>query len=77
MWAAGARPCFSGYLFKISLQVLAQCFCVCSFLLKPVVPAFSLPNPAVQGAAVSNLVDSEEEVKIIEALDYRICQSKK
>lgn len=62
----------------MSLEVLeAQCLCVCSFLLKRVVPALSLPNPAVQGAAVSNLVDSEEEVKIVEALDYRICQSKK
>lgn len=47
------------------------------FYLKSVVPALSLPNPAVQGAAVSNVVDPEGEIKIVEALDYRICQSKK
>lgn len=61
----------------MSLEVLAQCLCACSFLLKPVVPALSPPNPAVQGAAVSNLVDPKGEVKIVEALGYRICQSKK
>lgn len=31
-------------------------------------------NPDVQGAAVSNLWDPKGEVKIAEALDYRICQ---
>lgn len=47
------------------------------FAIKTSSPALSLPNPAVQGAAGSNLVDPEGEVKIVEALGYRICQSKK